>query len=84
MKTQKEIEVINDIYQTSDILLSLFEKYKNYDSTFEEHFDPNTLFKKQKRVVSSDKPNVEASLTVDYKQSIWNKILNKIKKFFKK
>lgn len=44
MRTQKEIETIKDTYDTSVLLCNLFEKYKNYDSTLVEHYDPSTLF----------------------------------------
>ena len=44
MKTQKEIETIKNTYEISEILNNLFSKYKNYDSTMEEHYDPSTIF----------------------------------------
>ena len=44
MKTQKEIETIQNTRDTSKILLELFKKYKDYDSSLVEHYDPIVSF----------------------------------------
>lgn len=82
MKTQKEIETIEDIYDTSQILLKLFSKYKNYDSTLMEHYDPNTLFANRKKTSAkrgTDNTNVSI---IEYKEPLLKKIIDKIKRLF--
>lgn len=84
MKTEKEIETLEGTYGTSKILLSLFSKYKNYDSTLFEHYDPNTLFANRKRVnTSSTTENTSVSI-IEYKDSTFKRLLYKIKNLFRK
>lgn len=82
MKTQKEIETIKNSYEISEILINLFSKYKNYDSTLEEHYDPSTLFvNKRKSNITSSVDNANVSI-MEYKESLFRNILNKIKRIF--
>ncbi len=84
MKTEKEIETLESTYDTSKILLSLFSKYKNYDSTLFEHYDPNTLFANRKRVNTSSTVENTSVAIIEYKDSIFKRILSKIKNLFRK
>lgn len=77
MKTQKEIETIKNTCDTSKILLTLFEKYKDYDSTLFEHYDPNSLFTNRKKInVSSNIENNSVAI-IEYKEPLFKRILNK-------
>lgn len=78
MKTKKECEMLEETYETSRILLKLFEKYKNYDSTLHEHYDPNTLFKNRKN--GSETIGTENNIAIiEYKDSFFKRIIDKIK-----
>ena len=82
MKTQREIETIKKNNEISEILINLFSKYKDYDSTLVEHYDSNTLFanrKKSSAKSSTDNTNVSI---IEYKESLFKRLINKIKKFF--
>ena len=82
MKTQKEIEIIKNNYDTSKILLTLFKKYNDYDSTLFEHYDPNSLFgNRQKSNASSNTENNNVAI-IEYKKPLLTRILNKLKKLF--
>lgn len=82
MKTQKEIETIKNTYDTSKILLTLFKKYKDYDSTLFEHYDPNSLFANRKKInVSSNIENNSVAI-IEYKKPLFKRLLNKLKKLF--
>lgn len=82
MKTQKEIETIQNTYDTSKILLALFQKYKDYDSTLVEHYDPNSLFANRKKEnVSSNIENNNVAI-IEYKKTLFKRILNKLKNLF--
>lgn len=82
MKTQKEIETTKNTYEISEILINLFSKYKNYDSTLEEHYDPSTLFADRKKSnITSSVDNTNVSI-IEYKESLFKKIINKIKRIF--
>ena len=82
MKTKRECKTIKEIYDTSRILVELFEKYRNYDSTLIEHYDSNSLFASRKTIeVISSNENVGI---IEYKESIIKKIINKIKTFLNK
>lgn len=82
MKTQKEIETMKNSYEISEILINLFSKYKNYDSTLVEHYDPSTLFaKRRKSNITSSVDNANVSI-IEYKESLFKKIINKIKRIF--
>lgn len=80
MKTQKETEIIRDNLDTAEILLNLFSKYKNFDSTKFEHYDPDTLFANRKKESKSIE-NTSVAIT-QYKESLFKKIINKLKKLF--
>lgn len=84
MRTQKEIETIKDTYDTSALLCNLFEKYKNYDSTLVEHYDPSTLFANRKKSNITRTVNNASVSIIEYKESLFKSILNKIKTIFKK
>lgn len=81
MKTQKEIETIKNTYDTSKILLTLFKKYKDYDSTLFEHYDPNSLFANKKKNVSSNIENNSVAI-IEYKEPLFKRLLNKLKRLF--
>lgn len=81
MKTQKEIETIQNIHDTSKILLELFKKYKNYNSSLVEHYDPNSFFSNRRKETMSD--NIENNVAIiEYKESLFKRILNKLKNLF--
>ena len=82
MKTQKEIETIKNTCDTSKILLKLFKKYNDYDSTLFEHYDPNSLFANRKKInVSSNIENNSVAI-IKYKEPLFKRILNKLKILF--
>lgn len=82
MKTQKEIETIKNTCDTSKILLALFKKYKDYDSTLVEHYDPNSLFVNRKNAnVYSNIKNTNVTI-IEYKEPLFKRILNKLKNLF--
>lgn len=81
MKTQKEIETIQNIHDTSKILLELFKKYKNYNSSLVEHYDPHSFFSNRRKETMSD--NIENNVAIiEYKESLFKRILNKLKNLF--
>jgi len=60
---------------------NLFLKYKKYDSKLEEHYNPDTLFaNRRKTEITSSDENVSIIVS---KESLFKKIINKIKMFFK-
>lgn len=82
MKTQKEIETIQNTYDTSKMLLALFKKYKDYDSTLVEHYNPNSIFANRKKEnVSSNIENNNVAI-IEYKKPLLKRILNKLKNLF--
>lgn len=82
MKTQKEIETIKNTCDTSNILLTLFKKYKDYNSTLFEHYDPNILFANRNNInVSSNIENNNVAI-IEYKEPLFRILLNKLKKLF--
>ena len=83
MKTKRECETIKETYDTSKILVDLFKKYKNYDSTLIEHYDSNTLFDSRRKNIEITS-NSESIAIIEYKESIIKKIINKLKRFFNK
>lgn len=81
MKTKKECKTIKDTYDTSRILVELFEKYKNYDSTMFEHYNPDELFANRRKKIENLTNNGGIAI-IEYKESIFKRILNKIKSIF--
>ncbi len=81
MKTQKEIETIQNTRDTSKILLELFKKYKDYDSSLVEHYDPNSFLSNRRKETMSD--NTENNVAIiEYKEPLFKRILNKLKNLF--
>lgn len=83
MKTKRECKTIKETYNTSRILVELFQKYKNYDSTLIEHYDSNTLFAGIEKEIEVTSNNESVSI-IEYRESTIKKIINKIKSFFNK
>ena len=84
MKTQQEIKTIKDTCDTSKILLDLFSKYQDYDSTLYENYNSETMFDKRKKVkISSEFENANV-VAIKHKESILKRILDKIKKIVKR
>ena len=83
MKTKRECKTIKETYDSSRILVELFEKYRNYDSSLIEHYDSNSLFASRKKEIELISSNKSVGI-IEYKESIIKKIINKIKCFFNK
>lgn len=82
MKTEKEIETIRNACDTSRILITLFEKYKDYDSTLLEHYESNSLFTNREKInLSSNLENEDVTI-IEYKVPLFKRILNKFKNLF--
>lgn len=83
MKTKKECETLKETYETSRILQELFEKYKNYDSTLNEHYDPNTIFKNRINRIENIEAENNSVAIIEYKESIFRRIADKIKQLLR-
>lgn len=83
MKTKKEYETLKNTYETSKILLELFEKYKNYNSTLNEHYDPNSIFKNRKNRIENIEVENNSVAIIEYKESIIKRIVDGIKRLFR-
>lgn len=82
MKTQKEIETLDGIYDTSQLLLELFSKYKDYDSTLIEHYDSNSLFNNRNQKSSYSYVNDNTVSIIKHKETFIKRIIDKIKHIF--
>lgn len=80
LKSIKEMNL--NLLFFSEILLALLKKYKDYDSTLVEHYDPNSLFFNRKNAnVSSNVENTNVAI-IEYKEPLFKRILNKLKNLF--
>lgn len=82
MKTQREIETIKKNDEISEILINLFSKYKDYDSTLVEHYDPNALFASRKKSSAKRSTNNTNVSIIAYKEPLFKKIIDRIKQIF--
>ena len=81
MLTAKEKEANKENNDISEKIYLLFKKYKNYQKSFTQQ-DYDAMFNKNKKIqnepVEVDK--IENSI-VEYKESIFKRIINRILKF---
>ena len=81
MLTAKEMEANKENNDISEKIYLLFKKYKNYQKSFTQK-DYDAMFNKNKKIqnepVEVDK--IENSI-VEYKESIFKRIINRILKF---
>lgn len=82
MRTQKEIETTKSLYDTSRILLNLFSKYDNYDSTLKGNHNSNILTRNENGISESADSEKTSVIVSEHKKSIFKKIIDKIKSFF--
>ena len=56
---------------------------KEYQEMIQEKFNPDNLFKKKETIVEEKKEQVECMQILEYKETIFKKIINKILQFFR-
>ena len=73
-----------DESEKQEMLKMYAENDKKIEAEMRERYNPDNLFKTRKKVEQNDEAKEESTEIIEYKeQNIFNKILNKIMKFFK-
>ena len=88
-KTKDMLAVLTYNYWSSeaekkDIIKRLNENERNYQEELREKYNPDNVFRNRKQSISNDENISNAVAMVEYKESIFKRIIEKIKSIFTK